>query len=399
LVKAVANESDANFYAINGPEIMSKFYGESEKRLRQIFEEAEKNAPSIVFIDELDAIGRSRLNVIGGNDERETTLNQLLVEMDGFDSRTGVIILAATNRPEILDPALLRPERFDRQIVIDRPDLAGREAILAIHIRGVKLDESVELRLVARSTPGLSGADLANIVNEAALHAVRGGRERVSQKDFMDAIEKVMAGLERKTKVISPKEREAVAYHEAGHALVAHYTEGSDPVEKISIIPRGIAALGYTLQLPTEERYLMTEEELYRKIDVLLGGRGAEKTIFGEVSTGAANDLAHAADIARKMITEYGMSTKFRNVYLPSTRGATILGTETLGSHREYSESTQQYIDEETARIINERYEHVLALLGGKRRALEAVAAKLLAVETLQGAEFRAIVEGAADAA
>jgi cell division protease FtsH len=317
------------------------------------------------------------------------------VEMDGFDSRTGVIILAATNRPEILDPALLRPGRFDRQIVIDRPDLAGRAAILAIHSRNVKMDETVDMKMVARSTPGLSGADLANIVNEAALHAVRAGRERVSQIDFSDAIEKIMAGLERRTKVINPKEREAVAFHEAGHAVAAHFTQGSDPVEKISIIPRGIASLGFTLQLPTEERYLMTEEELYRKIDVLLGGRAGEKIVFGQVSTGATNDLARAADVARKMITEYGMSTKFRNVYLPSTRGVSVLGTEVQGGQREYSESTQQYIDEETARIINERYEGVLVLLEGKRKVLDAVAARLLEVETLTGEEFRAIATAA----
>jgi cell division protease FtsH len=393
LAKAVAGEASVPFFRMSGADFVEMFVGVGAARVRDLFKQAREKAPCIIFIDELDAVGRSRVNAIGGNDERETTLNQLLVEMDGFDSRTGVIILAATNRPEILDPALLRPGRFDRQIGIDRPDLVGREAILRIHIRNVKLDDSVDLRLVARSTAGLAGADLANIVNEAALLAVRAGRERVVQKDFMEAIEKSVAGLERKTKVINPKEREAVAYHETGHALVAHFTEGADPVEKISIIPRGIAALGYTLQLPTEERYLMTEQELFRKIDVLLGGRGAEKTVLGEVSTGAANDLARAADIARKMITEYGMSTKFRNVYLPSTRGATILGTEMPGGQREYSESTQQYIDEETARIINERYEGVLVLLEQKRALLEAVARRLLEVETLTGEEFRAITQ------
>jgi cell division protease FtsH len=395
LAKAVAGEAGVPFFRMSGSDFVEMFVGVGAARVRDLFKQAREKSPCIIFIDELDAIGRSRLSVLGGNDERETTLNQLLVEMDGFDSRTGVIILAATNRPEILDPALLRPGRFDRQIVIDRPDLAGREAILGIHIRKVKLDESVDLKLVARSTPGLSGADLANIVNEAALHAVRGGRDRVGQRDFSDAIEKVMAGLERRTKVINPKEREAVATHEAGHAVVALFTTGSDPVEKISIIPRGISALGFTLQLPTEERYLMTEEELYRRIDVLLGGRGAEKVIFGEVSTGAANDLARAADVARKMITEYGMSTKFRNVYLPSTRTTTVLGTETTGAHREYSEATQQYIDEETARIINERYEGVLGLLEEKRRVLESVSKRLLEVETLTGEEFRAIANAA----
>ena len=395
LAKAVAGEAGVPFFRMSGSDFVEMFVGVGAARVRDLFKQAREKSPCIIFIDELDAVGRSRVNAIGGNDERETTLNQLLVEMDGFDSRTGVIILAATNRPEILDPALLRPGRFDRQIVIDRPDLAGRAAILAIHSRNVKMDETVDMKMVARSTPGLSGADLANIVNEAALHAVRAGRERVSQIDFSDAIEKIMAGLERRTKVISPKEREAVAFHEAGHAVAAHFTQGSDPVEKISIIPRGIASLGFTLQLPTEERYLMTEEELYRKIDVLLGGRAGEKIVFGEVSTGATNDLARAADVARKMITEYGMSTKFRNVYLPSTRGVSVLGTEIQGGQREYSESTQQYIDEETARIINERYEGVLALLEGKRKVLDAVAARLLEVETLTGEEFRAIATAA----
>jgi cell division protease FtsH len=395
LAKAVAGEAAVPFFRMSGSDFVEMFVGVGAARVRDLFKQAREKSPCIIFIDELDAIGRSRVNAIGGNDERETTLNQLLVEMDGFDSRTGVIILAATNRPEILDAALLRPGRFDRQIVIDKPDLAGREAILGIHVKNVKLEESVDLKLVARSTPGLSGADLANIVNEAALHAVRGERDRVSQKDFSDAIEKVMTGLERKTKVINPKEREAVAYHEAGHAVVAHFTEGSDPVEKISIIPRGIGALGFTLQLPTEERYLMTEEELYRKIDVLLGGRAAEKNVFGVVSTGASNDLARAADVARKMITEYGMSTKFRNVYLPSTRSATFLGNDVSMGQREYSESTQQYIDEETARIINDRYEGVLALLDGRRPVLDAVAKRLLEVESLTGEEFRAIASAA----
>ncbi|MEW5814434.1 MAG: ATP-dependent zinc metalloprotease FtsH [Spirochaetota bacterium] len=392
LARAVAGEAGVPFFRMSGADFVEMFVGVGAARVRDLFRQARQKAPCIIFIDELDAIGKSRAHGISTNDEREQTLNQLLVEMDGFDSRNGVILLAATNRPEILDPALLRPGRFDRQILVDKPDLAGRKAILKIHSKNVKLDDSVDFEKVARSTPGLVGADLANIVNEAALIAVRAGKEEVAQKDFDAAIEKVLTGLEKKNRLINPKEREIVAYHETGHALVAYFTEGSDPVEKISIVPRGMSALGYTLQLPTEERFLMTQAELHSKIDVLLGGRAAEKTIFNEVSTGAANDLTRATDIAKKMITDYGMSDKFQNVYLPFRRGSYLLGDDQYTVSREYSEATQQYIDEETARIINERFNRVSKLLEDKKNTLQKVAKKLLEVEVLNAEDFKALV-------
>jgi len=393
LAKAVAGEAGVPFFRMSGADFVEMFVGVGAARVRDLFRQAKEKAPCIIFIDELDAIGKSRANTIGSNDEREQTLNQLLVEMDGFDSRTGVIILAATNRPEILDPALLRPGRFDRQVLVDKPDLNGREAILRIHTKGVKLDESVDLKKVARATPGLVGADLANIVNEAALLAVRNGKDRVFQEDFDAAIEKVIAGLEKKNRLINPRERRIVAFHETGHALVAFFTPGADPVEKISIVPRGLGALGYTLQLPTEERFLMTRQELLGKIDVLLGGRAAEEIIFREVSTGAANDLVKATDIAKKMITEYGMSERFNNVYLPYRKSSLFMGEEQYAVAREYSEATQQYIDEETARIIKERYQIVLRTLTENRENLEKIAERLLEVETIQADEFKKMVE------
>jgi cell division protease FtsH len=392
LAKAVAGEAGVTFFRMNGADFVEMFVGVGAARVRDLFKQAREKAPCIIFIDELDAIGRTRSAVMGSNDEREQTLNQLLVEMDGFDSRTGVIILAATNRPEILDPALLRPGRFDRQVLVDKPDLVGREAILRIHSRNVKLADNVELDRVARSTPGFVGADLANLVNEAALRAVREGREQVIQEDFGASIEKVIAGLEKKNRLINPREREIVAHHETGHALIAHYTAGADPVEKISIVPRGMSALGYTLQLPVEDRYLMTEEELYGKIDVLLGGRAAEKLIFDQISTGAANDLSRATDIAKRMITDYGMSEKFSNMSLPYRRESTFLGEENYALQREYSEKTQQYIDEETARIIAERYKRVQNLLRSKETVLKKVAQRLLDSEVIEADEFGKIV-------
>jgi cell division protease FtsH len=309
--------------------------------------------------------------------------------MDGFDSRTGVIILAATNRPEVLDSALLRPGRFDRQILVDRPDLNGREAILKIHAKEVKLDETVDMAAVARSTPGFAGADLANIVNEAALLAVRARRTKVSQKDFEEAIEKVMAGLQKKSRLINPRERKIVAYHETGHALTAAFTSGADPVQKITIVPRGLGALGYTLQIPVEDRYLMTEEELMGRIDVLLGGRAAEEIIFGEISTGASNDLTKATDIAKRMITEYGMSEKYHNMVLHTGRGA-FLGEQGMqySTQREYSEATQQYIDEQVAEILSRRYSNVKNLLGAKKQLLETIAQRLLEKESIDMKEF-----------
>ncbi len=395
LAKAVAGEAAVPFFRMSGADFVEMFVGVGAARVRDLFKQARQKAPCIIFIDELDAIGKSRAAGLSTNDEREQTLNQLLVEMDGFDARSGVIILAATNRPEILDPALLRPGRFDRQVLVDKPDLAGREAILRVHSKEVKLDPAVDLNAVARATPGFVGADLANLVNEAALLAVRAGRDRVAQQDFSEAVEKVIAGLKKSNKLISAEEKRIVAYHEAGHALVAAATPGSDPVQKISIVPRGMGALGYTLQLPTEERYLLTREQLLARIDVLLGGRAAEEITFKTISTGAANDLTRATDIANRMITEYGMSERFRNVHLPYRKSATFLGEQTYSVQREYSESTQQYIDEETARIIDERYKAVLERLRGDEPALKRVADRLLEVETIEAAEFARLAASA----
>jgi cell division protease FtsH len=393
LARAVAGEAGVSFFRISGAEFVEMFVGVGAARVRDLFKQAREKRNCIIFIDELDAIGKSRLNnVAGGNDEREQTLNQLLVEMDGFDATSGLIILAATNRPDVLDPALLRPGRFDRQILVDRPDLTGREAILRIHSKGVKLAPSVDLAALARISSGFSGADLANIVNEAALLAVRGGRKAVEQKDFDEAIEKTVAGLQKKTRVLKPEERRFTAYHEAGHALVAAFTPGSDPVQKISIIPRGFA-LGYTLQMPIEDRYKVTRSDLLGQIGVLLGGRIAEEMVSGEYSTGAANDLTRATDIARRMITDYGMSGRFRNVALTSRGAGNMRGEQPEPVfHREYAESTQQYIDEEIARIINDQYSKSKELLEARRPLLDNVAASLLEKETLDEKEFKALI-------
>jgi cell division protease FtsH len=392
LARAVAGEAGVSFFRMSGADFVEMFVGVGAARVRDLFKQAREKAPCIIFIDELDAIGKSRINnIAGGNDEREQTLNQLLVEMDGFDATSGLIILAATNRPDVLDPALLRPGRFDRQVLVDRPDLKGREEILRIHSKGVKLSPAVDLGVTARITSGFSGADLANIVNEAALLAVRAGRKTVEQRDFDEAIEKTVAGLQKKTRVIKQAERKLTAYHEAGHALVAAFTPDADPVQKISIIPRGFA-LGYTMQMPVEDRYTVTRSDLLGKIDILLGGRIAEEMISGEFSTGAASDLTKATDIARKMITDYGMSERFRNVALTS-RGSPG-GTERQEPvfQREYAESTQQYVDEEIARIIDNRYNMVKDMLTRKRDTLNVVAEKLLEQETLDEKEFKALI-------
>ena len=390
LARAVAGEAGVPFFRISGSDFVEMFVGVGASRVRDLFKQAREKAPCIVFIDELDAIGKSRVNNLGGNDEREQTLNQLLVEMDGFDNSTGLILLAATNRPDVLDPALLRPGRFDRQVVVDRPDVKGREAILKIHAKNVKLGNDVNLASIARTTSGFSGADLANVVNEAALLAVRSGRKLVSMEDFNEAVEKAVAGLQKKSRVIKEDERKIVAFHETGHALVAAFTEGADPVHKISIIPRGLAALGYTMQMPEEDRYLKTEQDLIGEIDVLLGGRAAEELAFNKVSTGAGNDLQRASDIARSMLTDYGMSKKFRNVVLSQRGSGYNSGEPQLV--REYAETTQQYIDEELARIMEERYNYVLGLLRSKKDVMDYIAQRLLEKETIEEAEFKEII-------
>jgi cell division protease FtsH len=397
LARAVAGEAGVSFFRISGAEFVEMFVGVGAARVRDLFKQAREKKRCIIFIDELDAIGKSRINnIAGGNDEREQTLNQLLVEMDGFDSTAGLIILAATNRPDVLDHALLRPGRFDRKVLVDRPDLKGREAILHIHSKPVILDDQVDLSMVARITSGFSGADLANIVNEAALLAVRAGRKKVSQKDFDEAIEKTVVGLQKKTRVIKEEERRLTAYHEAGHALVAAFTPNADPVQKISIIPRGMA-LGYIMQMPVEDRYTVTQSDLLGRIDILLGGRIAEEMVSGEFSTGAANDLTKATDIARKMITDYGMSDRFRHVALTS-RGMSMTGQERQepSFQREYAESTQQYIDEEIARMVDSEYAKTADLLNKRRALLDNVAAELLEKETLDEKEFKALIDACA---
>ncbi len=393
LARAVAGEANVPFFKMSGADFVEMFVGVGAARVRDLFKQAREKAPCIIFIDEIDALGKSRVaGIVGGNDEREQTLNQLLVEMDGFDSTSGLILLAATNRPDVLDPALLRPGRFDRQVLVDRPDINGREAILKIHTRSIKMDPSVDLSKIARSTPGFVGADLANVVNEAALLAVRAGRKKVSEADFHAAIEKVVAGLEKKNRMINPKEKQIVAVHETGHAITAAYTPGADPVRKISIVPRGFGALGYTLQMPLEDRYLVTKDELLGQIDVLLGGRAAEELVFKTISTGAANDIARATDIARRMITDYGMSDKFRNVAL-TRQSAGLIGMQAPNpfAQKEYSEETQRYVDEEIASIMDERYRRVLELLTRKKDLLDRISNLLLEKEIIEESEFAAL--------
>ncbi len=392
LARAVAGEAQVPFFRISGSDFVEMFVGVGASRVRDLFKSAREKAPCIIFIDELDAIGKSRMNNLGGNDEREQTLNQLLVEMDGFDNEKGLIILAATNRPDILDPALLRPGRFDRQVVVDRPDVKGREAIIRIHAKNVQIDSGVDFSSIAHSTAGFSGADLANIVNEAALLAVRAGRKKVTMPDFDEAIEKTVVGLQKKSRVVREDERRIVAYHETGHALAAAFTPGSDPVHKITIIPRGIGALGYTMQLPEDDVFLKSRKKLLGEVDVMLGGRAAEQIIFGEVSTGAANDIQRATDVVRNMITAYGMSERFENMTLGKT-GQGYGGAREPELVREYAESTQQYIDEEIARIMKERYKAVLEMLSGHKALLEYIARRLLEKETIDGKEFEELVK------
>ncbi len=384
LAKAVAGQAGVPFFSLSGSDFVEMFVGVGAARVRDLFAQAQAKAPSIVFIDELDALGKARgiSPLVGGHDEREQTLNQLLAEMDGFDTEKGVIIMAATNRPEILDPALLRPGRFDRKVVIDRPDLKGREKILRVHTRQVTLAPEADLSVVAARTPGFVGADLANLVNEAALGAAREGKDAVGMADFDAAIDRVVAGLERKSRVISPREKEIVAHHEAGHALVAESRPHADRVAKISIIPRGVAALGYTQQLPTEDRYLMTRAELLDRLDVLLGGRVAEELIFGDVSTGAQDDLQRATDIARHMITRYGMSEALGLATLEDPRQAPFLPV-LGGGMKEYSEETGRLVDAEIRTLLDAAHARVRETLTAKRPALEALAKLLIEKEVV----------------
>ena len=396
LAKAVAGEAGVPFFSISGSEFVEMFVGVGAARVRDLFEQARRIAPAIIFIDELDALGRARgaFPGLGGHDEKEQTLNQLLSEMDGFDSSVGLIILSATNRPEILDPALLRAGRFDRQVLVDRPDRKGRTDILKVHARKVTLDTSLNLEDVAALTPGFSGADLANLVNEATLVATRRKANEVTLPDFTAAVERIVAGLERRNRVLNPKEREAVAFHEMGHALVALAQPGTDPVHKVSIIPRGIGALGYTIQRPTEDRYLMTRPELEQKIAVLLGGRAAEKLVFEVLSTGAADDLAKATDIARDMVTRYGMDEALGYVaFEPQRQQMLDLPAGLLPHQSQAAQATLQRIDDAIRGIVMGGFERATAILATNRAVLERGARALLAQETLDEAAIRGLAK------
>src|SRR5499425_1875485 len=397
LARAVAGEADVPFFTLSGSEFVEMFVGVGAARVRDLFEQAKDKAPCIIFIDELDAIGKSRAGAtgfVGGHDEREQTLNQLLAEMDGFDSSKGVIIMAATNRPEVLDQALLRPGRFDRQVVVDKPDLRGREAILRLHARAVVLGPTVDLTVIAARTPGFAGADLANIVNEAALLAARKEKNAVDMADFEEAIDRIVGGLERKSRVLSDKERDIVAHHEIGHALVASSVPYADPVHKVTIIPRGVGALGATYQLPLEDRYLLTRGELEDRIAVLLGGRMAEEIIYGEISTGAHNDLERATEMARLMVTQYGMSQNLGPMTFGGGQQAMFLRGAGLPPEREYSEETARMIDSETRAIIDRIYDRVRDLLTARKRVLVEAAAELKHKETLEGDRLRELLAG-----
>jgi cell division protease FtsH len=393
LAKAVAGEAGVPFFSISGSEFVEMFVGVGAARVRDLFEQARLKAPAIIFIDELDALGRARASMpgmMGGHDEKEQTLNQLLVELDGFDPGTGIVLLAATNRPEILDPALLRAGRFDRQVLVDRPDRVGRRQILEVHTRKVQLEEGVKLEQVSALTPGFTGADLANLVNEAALVATRRGAERISMEDFNVAVERIVAGLEKKNRLLNPREREIVAHHELGHAMVAAALPGCDPVHKISIIPRGIGALGYTIQRPTEDRYLMTREELEAKMSVLLGGRAAEHVIYGHLSTGAADDLSKVTNIARNMVTRFGMGGRLGPVaYETEPNG--FLGAMG-GKDRLYAEETAREIDVAVREIVDAAFQRARTILVKNRALLEESARELLAKETLADEELAKVL-------
>ncbi|MBZ9764237.1 ATP-dependent zinc metalloprotease FtsH [Mesorhizobium sp. CA8] len=397
LAKAVAGEAGVPFFSISGSEFVEMFVGVGAARVRDLFEQARAKAPAIIFIDELDALGRARGigPLAGGHDEKEQTLNQLLVELDGFDSSTGLVLLAATNRPEILDPALLRAGRFDRQVLVDRPDKAGRIQILNVHLKKAKLTKDVDAEKIAALTPGFTGADLANLVNEATLLATRRRADAVTMDDFNNAIERIVAGLEKRNRLLNAKEREIVAYHETGHALVAMALPGVDPVHKVSIIPRGVGALGYTIQRPTEDRFLMTREELENKMAVLLGGRAAEQIVFGHLSTGAADDLVKVTDIARAIVTRYGMTEKLGHVSLEKERRSFLSTDQPYygPQDRSYSEQTAAAVDEEVKRIVDETFDRTVNLLLKRRHVLERIALKLLEVETLEEREIAAMVQ------
>jgi cell division protease FtsH len=392
LARAVAGEAGVTFFNLSGSNFVEMFVGLGAARVRDLFQEAKSKAPCIIFIDELDSVGKNRAQGIymGGNDERENTLNQLLTEMDGFDPQVGIIIMGATNRPDVLDPALLRPGRFDRHILVDRPDLNGRIQIFKVHTRGHILEKNVDLKRLAAETPGFAGAEIANVCNEAALLASREGLSEVSQKNFQDAIERVIAGLEKKNKLINPHEREVVAFHESGHAIVGHFTVGADPVQKVSIIPRGIGALGYTLQTPLEDRFLMSRSELLGKIKGLLGGRAAEELVFGEVSTGASNDLEKVADIVRNMLTVYGMSRNAPNLSLVDKNPNPFLGQSLMRQHR--SEKLEELIDAEMQEIIAGCYEEAKTILQQERDKLQRMAQTLLQKEKINEQEILGIL-------
>ena len=395
LSKAVAGEADVPFFIISGSEFVELFVGAGAARVRDLFEQAKKKAPCIIFIDELDAIGKSRsgsMGVVGGNDEREQTLNQLLTEMDGFNaSDKPVIVLAATNQPETLDAALLRPGRFDRQVLVDRPDLSGRRTILEIYGNKVKLDPSVELDSIAAATSGFAGADLANLVNEAALLAARADRKTVTQADLQESIERVVAGLEKRSRVLAEDEKRIVAYHEVGHAIVGHMVPGGSKVAKISIVPRGMSALGYTLQLPTEDRFLNSKEDLQGQITTLLGGRSAEEIVFGKVTTGAANDLQRATDIAEQMVSTYGMSTVLGPLAYDRQSGNRFLG-QTNNPRRSVSDATAQSIDREVRQLVDDSHNHALSILESNRESLELISQKILEKEVIEGEELQTLL-------
>lgn len=393
LAKAVAGEAEVPFFSVSGSSFIEMFVGVGASRVRDLFENAKKEAPAIVFIDEIDAIGKSRAagSMMGGNDEREQTLNQLLAEMDGFDSdKSPVIVLAATNRPEVLDAALLRPGRFDRQVLVDKPDFKGRVDILKVHSKEVKLSNDVNMDEIGRLTAGLAGADLANIINEAALLAGRSNKTKIDQKDLVEAVERAIAGLEKKSRRINPKEKKIVTYHECGHALIAETTKGADKVTKVSVIPRGIAALGYTLNAPEENKFLMQKHELIAKVDVLLGGRAAEQVFIKEISTGASNDLERATDIIKAMVSMYGMTDVAGLMVLEKQRNVFLNGGQTL---KDYSDDMAQKLDEFVKSFLNERYEAVLTTLELYRGAIEKMVESLYEEETIEGDKVRAIIK------